>query len=442
MRPPAPTLFLLLLASTFGCGAAPPRPSPPPGRVSVVRMAPLRITAHAEQSGRIRLEAYDAETLFRDGTEALDAGRCEEAAATYRRLADEFPESRALSAALYNAGWCLLKQRRHEEAAVFFERLLRERPDSPDVRDARFLLAAAYFETKRWEPLRHVSEAILEERNLDPDERIEASSYRAQALLGLARETCEADGPPRPATHDESEPTSPPEATSSSSENDASTKEEGCERLLRETIRQARVALSLGRWETQRGNPPSATNALAAAQFAIGEVHRLRAEAISIPPGDAETQHEALERRARHTLQAQRAYTDTVRWGEPRWSAPAGYRIGALYDGLWEAIDRAPPPPPRQPLRPALLPHYREEYRRELHRRIRPLLRHAIRYWELTRLVIERSGVEGPWAEQVRAGLRRVRARLKAIGTDEEGAAARPEGGAGGTDAPRTTSAR
>ncbi len=466
-RPPPPRrLLLAALTVAAGCGGARPRPTTAPAPAQVVEMEPLRIAARRDEHGHVQLEAYDARTLFRKGTEALDAGRCEQAIAHYERLAEEFPESRWLSAALYNAGWCALQGRDFERAASLYERLLAMRPRSRDAKDARFQLASALFELHRWERLRKVAEALLDLPELSADERIEAMAYRALALLGRAERLCGA-GAQAPAAGGagaagagQAEPSggrpanagarraasgrSPSRATvAAGGEGSAPvadtpptvaealrreaaeagfvlrpavTDVEGldCDGLLQETERQARAALSLGRLQERRGEPVSATEALAAANYVLGETNRLRAEAIEIPVGDAATQHEALERRARYTLAAQRAYTDTVRWGAARWSAAAGYRIGALYDGLWAAIDRAPIPPPPRPLRPAALQVYREEYRAELRRRIRPLLRHAVRYWELTLLMIERRGIEGPWAERVREGLRRARQRLLA----------------------------
>ena len=41
-----------------------------------------------------------------------------------------------------------------------------------------------------------------------------------------------------------------------------------------------------------------------------------------------------------------------------------------------------------------------------------PLIRHAIRYWELTLMMIERTGVQGKWADKVRSDLERVRSLM------------------------------
>ena len=51
-------------------------------------------------------------------------------------------------------------------------------------------------------------------------------------------------------------------------------------------------------------------------------------------------------------------------------------------------------------------------YHGELAKLIKPLLRHAIRYWELTLMMIERTGVQTDWSAQTRVDLDRTRALL------------------------------
>src|SRR5262249_20800245 len=124
------------------------------------------------------------------------------------------------------------------------------------------------------------------------------------------------------------------------------------------------------------------------------------------------TQHVAIDRRASLLLDAQREYFNTIRLGDARWGTAAGYRIGSMYDGLWQALMTAPIPPPSRTLPQGTLPIYQREYRASLARHIRPLMRHAIRYWELTLLMAERTGAHTEWAERTRAELEQMRSRL------------------------------
>jgi hypothetical protein len=51
-------------------------------------------------------------------------------------------------------------------------------------------------------------------------------------------------------------------------------------------------------------------------------------------------------------------------------------------------------------------------YHEELAKLIKPLIRHAIRYWEMTLMFIERTGMKTSWAEKTKEDLARVRALL------------------------------
>ena len=87
----------------------------------------------------------------------------------------------------------------------------------------------------------------------------------------------------------------------------------------------------------------------------------------------------------------------------------------------------APIPPPTVEMNDATHAIYRDEYRAELARHIRPLIRHAIRYWEMTLLMVERTGVRTEWTERTRGDLDRMRALLLQ-GDDSEASDAEGEG--------------
>ena len=152
----------------------------------------------------------------------------------------------------------------------------------------------------------------------------------------------------------------------------------------------------------------------ALANFVLAETLRKRAAAIPVPVAETEVQHQALERRAQQMLGAQREYFNTIRLTNAHWAAAAGYRIGQMYDAFWAVITEAPPPPGEVPRNPRLRDTWLEEYRRELKwkRWVKPLIRHAIRYWELTLLMVERTQVDSEWTERIRADLEQARTRL------------------------------
>ncbi|HEY6876466.1 MAG TPA: tetratricopeptide repeat protein [Polyangiales bacterium] len=350
------TLCLLwMLASLQACARKAETTTP----TKVVEMDPLRIVAKHDQSGAYSFESYDAEELFKRGNAELDAGRCPEAVAFYDRVASEFVGNRFVSPSLYNAGLCLAQTGLKEQALKHFETLIDTLPDSPDVKHASFQAGHLQIALTRWEPAEQTASKLLARNDLEAGERVEAMSMQAEALLG--RDQLDA-----------------------------------AEHAAQQTLTYYRT-----RPIDQITDPFYA----ATANFVYAEVIRLRGERMAFPDTNQEEQKAILVRRAQLLLDAQREYFNTIRHTDAHWAAAAGHRIGGMYDKLWHDLVHAPVPA-------SLSPGAKELYPQEMAKLIKPLLRHAIRYWELTLLMVERTGVQTDWAEQTKRDLERVRALL------------------------------
>jgi tetratricopeptide (TPR) repeat protein len=83
---------------------------------------------------------------------------------------------------------------------------------------------------------------------------------------------------------------------------------------------------------------------VAALFFALGELRRRRAEAITFQPLP-QNFPDVLEKRAQLILDAQAAYSDTMRAEDAHWSAMAGHQLGRLYERLHEDLMAISPPP-------------------------------------------------------------------------------------------------
>lgn len=364
---PGLAVLVLCIAALAGCGHT-HRPTTPEN-TEVRHLEEVRITARPDATSEsgFSLDSYDAETLFREGVREMRAERCTEAVAHYDRVANEFPSSRFVSSALYNAGLCLKNAERYDESAERFERLLREVPQSSDVKHARFQLCEIYLATEAWEAGLEEADALLARDDLVSDERVEAMARHAQLLLGAGR--------------------------------------------VQDAGREARSTLSWVR--TRRGDERVRdVYFTAAANYVLAETFRLNAAALSVPEGNVAVQRPVLERRAAIMLRAQRAYFDTMRHTHAEWAAAAGYQIGSMYDAFWQAIMSAPVPPPQNALPESDVPIYEQEYREYLARLVKPLIRHSIRFWELTLLMVERTNVETEWTTRIRSDLERARTRL------------------------------
>lgn len=362
MRRATTALLSLLLAA---CGANHARPNSPD---EVVTLDEMRIVASRSAGGEVALDSYDASILFERGTRLLDSGQCREAVEQYYdRLIEEFPSSRYVAPAYYNSGLCLHEGGELEASIPYYEGVLERAPTSRDARHASLQLAQVLIGLERWEPALEVADRALLREDLEEPERLEGLARRGQALLGLGR--------------------------------------------LEDAERQARNALSYYRMTERRGTIQEPAFA-ACANYVLAETLRQRSEAMDLPEGSAEEQHQVLDRRARLLLDAQREYFNTIRHTDAHWAAAAGYRIGSMYDQLYHSLMGAPIPPPERPVAESAMGVYEDEYRSELARHIRPLLRHAIRYWELTLLMVERTGVQTDWTDRTRNDLERMRGLL------------------------------
>jgi hypothetical protein len=232
-------------------------------------------------------------------------------------------------------------------------------PDSPDIKHASFQAGHLQVALSRWDAAEKTALALLARNDLDPSERVESMSMQAEASLGKGQ--------------------------------------------LDAAEHTAQQALTFYRTRPSELIPDPYY--AAAANFVVAEVIRLRGEQMAFPDTNQDEQKAVLVKRAQLLLDAQREYFNTIRHTEAHWAAAAGHRIGAMYDRLWQDLVHAPVPP-------TLSPGAKELYPQEMAKLIKPLLRHAIRYWELTLLMVERTGVRTEWADATRKDLERTRALL------------------------------
>ena len=344
---------LSLSACTNSAGTEGPEPD-------YVAIEEVRIVAHRTHSGAYEFRSYDAEQLFRRGTILLKRGQCAAAVEYYDHIAREFSTSRFLSPALYNAGLCFERKGKLAEAARRFEMLIVRTPKSVDVKHARLRLVSLRLELKQLRSALRLSDKLLASDQLSVSERVEVMARRSQALLALER--------------------------------------------TEEASRQAQATLSYHRSLAEKERLRD-TYFIAAANFVLAEILRRSAATLKLNLPSVEAQRLALHRRAELILAAQREYFSTIRWASAEWAAASGFQVGAMYDELWDELMAVPIPE-------SLSEEAKEVYPAELAKMIRPLVRHAVRYWELTLMMIERTGVKSEWAQRIQENLERVRDKL------------------------------
>jgi tetratricopeptide (TPR) repeat protein len=341
-------LLLLVLGLAAGCGTAARRQPPAAGPEPAVHldMDPIKIEATSSADG-IHIDAFDAPELFEQAGIALSEKRFEDAVKTYGKLLKSFPESSYARPALYNLGLAQIGKADWPAAIESFKTLVEKYPNHPDAKDSLFQLGACYAEQANWPASAEVFARILERPDLNADDRIEAIARRGFAQFNLG-------------------------------DLDAAEKT-------------FRAAMSYKqRIETEER---LATDFyLAFSQYHLGQIYHLRFRKAALRLPEAQLDKD-LEEKAHLLLTAQRAYIDTIKFGNPAWASAAGFQVGSLYEELYDAFMNVPIPP-------ELNAEAREVYQEELHKKIRILLEKSMRWQRENLLMVERLGVATDWAEK------------------------------------------
>ena len=110
---------------------------------------------------------------------------------------------------------------------------------------------------------------------------------------------------------------------------------------------------------------------------------------------------ESLERKAKWLLDAQKGYLQVIRTGHAYWATAAGYKIGALYERLYDEILKVPSPPD-------ISEEEKEIYREELIKKVSVLLRKSLTAFRKVCKVAKRIQVENEWVEKSQASMERL----------------------------------
>ncbi|HEY3355393.1 MAG TPA: tetratricopeptide repeat protein [Polyangia bacterium] len=360
-------LALLVLAT--GCGhagapapAGPPRvggggaPSSQPGVVSIV-MEPIQVVAHT-RNGTREYEIFDAAGLFEAAGEALGQKRWDEAIAAYDRMLREFPDSRYVIPALYNAGLAHEAKRDWVHAVARFRAVADQAPVAKDQIDALFHLGACFSEAENWAASAEVFGRVLARADLPPVDRVEAIARR-----GFAQFKQRDFG--------------------------------ASERTLREAIALYRKADTEQRLDNDFF--------LAMAHYYLAEIphEQFRGQPIRLPEKQLERD---LERKAQLLLTAQGRYIAAINVRNPHWAAASGYQVGALYREFYDAVVGAPIPHDdlRRRAKTAGVTYQEvlKAYNDGVRQYMRPVLENAIRIHEKTLAMAERVGVRNEWVDR------------------------------------------
>ncbi|HTJ85127.1 MAG TPA: tetratricopeptide repeat protein [Polyangiaceae bacterium] len=313
----------------------------------------------------VRITKTDPATLpdlFRAASDRLLRGENAEAAKELDHIVAVDPTGPTAAPSLFNAGVAYSGLGDLAKAADRYRASAELDPEAPTAKTAwiRTSRIDAYLE--RWDDLLLVSEKILARRDLSTLEQLEGMGGKGLALVFMNRI---------------------PEAYDVLVQ-------------ARNIIEDKKLGIA--------GPPPLE---LAQVSFAMGEVKRIKSEAIvfvPVPPDFGAT----LEDRCTGLLDAQSAYTDAMRSMDAHWSAMAGYRVGQLYQKLHEDVMKAPPPSVASTIRQQQL------WEGAMRLRYRVLLEKGLAMMKGTVDLGERTGEASPWIARAKESKKELELALEA----------------------------
>lgn len=287
----------LFCLSTAACAASTGAEPRTPGRGGVTDVmpgasasasppgAPVQANTQVISSGG---EAGTASELFERGKRLLLEEKYAEAARHFELVLQGDPKGRLGPMALMNAGLAHEGAGARDVALERYRALVEKHPTDELVKSALLRIGRVSIAGERWADLGKAAEALLARADVSVSEKIEGLGAKALAMSQL-REI------------------------------------EGAERAAE----QARTLME----KHHIGEVGRVPHEVAMVFFSLGEVRRIKSEKLVFDPMPASF-GEAFEARAQGLLDAQSAYTDTMRTTDVFWGTWAGYRVGQLYQQL------------------------------------------------------------------------------------------------------------
>jgi tetratricopeptide (TPR) repeat protein len=331
-----------------------------------------------------QLETYGPDELFHVAREMETAGRWDAVKTVYGRLISEFPDSGWVAPARFNLGLAYEQTEEWGPAAEQYYALAStEAPEDQEARrtfvDAHYRLAVCAGKLGDWWRAVAVFDRLLELDWLGDDDELEAYVGKGIAI-------------------DEA--------------GDAA----GAEIAFSSALRFYR--------EAERRGPLTRGALVAEAAFRMGQIAQHRYEEVKLE-FPLETLTARLETKCEELLSAQSRYLQAIRYGDAHTVAAAGFRIGSLYETLYDTMVALEAPAD-------LTPEQIEIYNEEVRRRVSVLLEKSIRIYEKALLAGRRAPTAQDWVARLEAAVARVRTLYLATPALAE----QPSGGGGSATPP------
>jgi tetratricopeptide (TPR) repeat protein len=360
---------LLLLTACATTGQA-------PEQKPLVKMEPILI--RSETDPLTGLDGYDAAQLLDLGNQLYEKNEADKAILVYDRLLETFVDSEHVPAALYNKGLALEKLVEFEKALGCYQTILDEHQESKSLRDAYFRVALMNGKLERW---KEVADTFWRIRQLGELTTMDELEARIGQGVGMFMQ------------------------------NDFATAESEFNGALRfYEAHQNEEYLPADYWIGQ-------------ARFYLGEIYAREFEGKTLSEPNleedqwAEMMGKELEEKCELLLRAQNNFIRTIRVGHTGWATAAGFRIGSLYERLYDDLLKVPVPP-------SLSDEGKKFYLDELRKKVGVLVMKAIMVYERSLEMAQRVGEENEWVKRTTASLERMKSL--ALAQIDEGAAEEP----------------
>lgn len=346
---------LLMLGCVAACG----------GQTPEARSAAQHAAVSGEGAAQIEVprtvvtpnDVSSIPELLRDAGALATAGRWGEAAAAYDRAYRLEPDGPSGAEALWGAADAHDRANELEPALSRYQLLAQREPDTTRGREALVRATRLLVFLDRFAPAGVNAERLLKKADeLSDFDRIAVLSARALSLI-----------------------------------------EQGDDQQASYFIEKGRDIIDAGQLDAAGRVPRD----LAQLYYALGESRRVKAERIKfdpLPPSFGGV----LEERCQLLLDAQSAYSDSMRAYDAHWSAKAGFRTAELYENLHQDLMAVKPPPS------ADTEAKRQLFEGAVRTRYAILLTKAKGMAEHTLAMAARTGERSEWVDRTRDALKAI----------------------------------
>lgn len=305
---------------------------------------------------------YSAKELADVGTEAFNARNWEKASFCYQLFIKSYSKHQDMGVAVYNLGLVQMQLKLFEKAQKNFQRLLKDFPGHKHTADARLFLGKAFLEQDNHKMAMQIFRNIAYTPDMDWYDKVESFTQMGRSELKQKDFT-----------------------------------------LAEEYLWQAYHAYRRGAREEGYADP-----------YGLAQIHFHRTlikevlmedTMIEAPKDESEEEKQkvfdSLEKKAKWLLDAQKGYLQVIRTGHAYWATAAGYKIGALYERLYDEIVAVSLPP-------GITEEQKLVYRGDLIQKVSVLLRKSLTAFRKVCKVARRIQVENEWVSKSQASMERL----------------------------------